>query len=180
MPRPTTPGRRGISVLTGRAVEGSGAYRVVAEALLPLARAGSLPDHADLRPYRAALGRLLPDWSTAPIGGPETSVDPVLVLGEGLLRLLRAVHSDGVVVLLEDVHWADAETLALLQYLSGPVTATPVLIIATARRQPDPPALASMINSAGSVITLARLEPAEMEEMITSTWPYTRRRHPCV
>ena len=152
-----------------RAVEGSGAYRVVAEAMLPVARAGSVPDHADLRPYRAALGRLLPDWSTPTptMAAPETSVDPVLILGEGLLRLLRALCPDGVVLLLEDVHWADAETLALLRYLSGPVAATPVLIIATARRQPVPPAVTTMINSAGSVIVLERLESAEIDEMIT-------------
>jgi hypothetical protein len=56
---------------------------------MPQLRAGTLPDAPGLRPYRAALGRLLPDRATPSV--PEASVDPILVLGEGLLRLLTAL-----------------------------------------------------------------------------------------
>ena len=51
------------TVLSGRAVEGAGTFRPLAEALMPPLRAGTLPEGAELRPYRAALGRLLPDWA---------------------------------------------------------------------------------------------------------------------
>jgi hypothetical protein len=102
---------------------------------MPPLRAGTLPDAPGLRPYRAALGRLLPDWASPSV--PETSVDAILVLGEGLLRLLTALDPDGCVLLLEDLHWADAETLALLDYMSGAVAAAPLLIAATAREHPS-------------------------------------------
>ena len=102
-----------VTVLSGRAVEGAGTFRPLAEALMPPLRAGTLPDAPELRPYRAALGRLLPDWVTPSV--PETSVDPILVLGEGLLRLLTALDPEGCVLLLEDLHWADAENTRRLR-----------------------------------------------------------------
>ena len=153
-----------VTVLSGRAVEGAGTFRPVAEALMPPLRAGTLPDAPGLRPYRAALGRLLPDWASPSV--PETSVDPILVLGEGLLRLLTALDPDGCVLLFEDLHWADAETLALLDYLSGAVAAAPLLIAATARELPSSLALQRLIRAASSAIKLGRLEPREVDEMI--------------
>ena len=153
-----------VTVLSGRAVEGAGTFRPLAEALMPPLRAGTLPGLAELGPYRAALGRLLPDWATPSV--PETSVDPILVLGEGLLRLLTALDPEGCVLLLEDLHWADAETLALLDYLSGAVAAAPLLIAATAREHPSSSALKRLIGAASSVIELGRLEPGEVDEMI--------------
>src|SRR5688572_3795017 len=153
-----------VTVLSGRAVEGAGTFRPLAEALMPQLRAGTLPDAPGLRPYRAALGRLLPDWVTPSV--PETSVDPILVLGEGLLRLLTALDPEGCVLLLEDVHWADAETLALLDYLSGAVASAPLLIAATAREHPSSSALKRLIGAASLVIELGRLEPGEVDEMI--------------
>jgi DNA-binding CsgD family transcriptional regulator/energy-coupling factor transporter ATP-binding protein EcfA2 len=152
------------TVLSGRAVEGAGTFRPLAEALMPPLRAGTLPDAPELRPYRAALGRLLPDWATPSV--PETRVDPILVLGEGVLRLLTALDPEGCVLLLEDLHWADAETLALLDYLSGAVAAAPLLIAATAREHPSSPALKRLIGAATSVIALGRLGPEEVDEMI--------------
>jgi len=153
-----------VTVLSGRAVEGAGTFRPVAEALMPPLRAGTLPDAPGLRPYRAALGRLLPDWASPSV--PETSVDAILVLGEGLLRLLTALDPDGCVLLLEDLHWADAETLALLDYMSGAVAAAPLLIAATAREHPSSSALQRLIGAASSVIELGRLEPREVDKMI--------------
>ena len=152
------------TVLSGRAVEGAGTFRPLAEALMPPLRAGTLPEGAELRPYRAALGRLLPDWATP--SATEASVDPILVLGEGLLRLLTALNPKGCVLLLEDLHWADAETLALLDYLSDAVAAAPLLIAATAREHPSSSALKRLIGAASSVIRLGRLEPTEVDEMI--------------
>ena len=153
-----------VTVLSGRAVEGAGTFRPLAEALMPPLRAGTLPDSAELGPYRAALGRLLPDWASPSV--PETSVDPILVLGEGLLRLLTALDPECCVLLLDDLHWADAETLALLDYLSAAVAAAPLLIAATAREHPSSSALKRLIGAASFVIELGRLEPKEVDEMI--------------
>jgi hypothetical protein len=46
-----------------------------------------------LRPYRAALGRLLPGWGPSE-DQPEVVVDPALVLAEGVTRLLGHLASD--------------------------------------------------------------------------------------
>jgi DNA-binding CsgD family transcriptional regulator len=115
----------GLAVLRGAAADGAGAYRAVAEAVRRL----DAPVHApELRPYLPALGRLRPDWADP--GVPEPLVDPALVLGEGLLR---ALPPGGAALLLDDLHWADPDTVALIAYLAGAVAGAPVAIVAAAR-----------------------------------------------
>jgi predicted ATPase len=66
--------RAGLTVHTGRAVEGNGSYRAVAQALAGLLVPKEIPN--ELRPYRAALSRIVPMWSA-----PDTaiSVDPAVL-----------------------------------------------------------------------------------------------------
>jgi DNA-binding CsgD family transcriptional regulator/RecA/RadA recombinase len=153
--------RAGLTVLGGRASEGSGAYRAVAEAL-----AGLAPDGvAELRPYRAALGRILPGWAG---DGPELAVDPTVVLGEGVLRLLRTLG--GVVLVLEDVHWADADTWALIDYLAGAVRVWPVLLAVSARDDEPTSGAVDRLRASPEVTTvpLRRLTAEEVERLATS------------
>ena len=97
--------RRGFVVLVGRAIEGGGSLRPLAQALMEAIRDRALPESEELRPFRAALSRVLPGFAA---GEPVDSlVDPTVVLGEGVLRLLRSVGGSGTVLLLEDLHWAD-------------------------------------------------------------------------
>ncbi len=130
---------RGLPVLAGRAVQGGGTFRAVAGAVLGLL---DDPAHAALpalRPYRAALGRLLPSWAgSAGEAGSEagsTDADPVVVLAEGLLRLLRPAlgPARGCVLRLEDLHWADDDTLALVEHLASAADGSPVLLACSAR-----------------------------------------------
>jgi len=127
----------GLLVLSGRAVEGGGAYRPLAEALAgPLRTDPSLGGDA-LLPYRAALGRMLPGWAAGT--QPPAGLDSALVLGEGLVRLLRALAGTrGCLLVLDDLHWADADTLAVLEYLAGAVRDCGVLIIGSARDDERP------------------------------------------
>jgi hypothetical protein len=56
------------------------------------------------------------------------------VLGEGLLQLLvTAGGSDGCLLLLEDLHWADADTVTLVSYLAEAARSCPVLLAVSAR-----------------------------------------------
>ena len=65
------------------------------------------------------------------------TLDPTVVLGEGLLRLLRALGgSAGCLLVLEDLHWADADSVALVEYVAGAAVTWPVLIAASARAFP--------------------------------------------
>ena len=67
------------------------------------------------------LGRLIHQWRPPqPVPGEESPV----FLGEAVLRLLRALAPQaGCVLVLEDLHWADQETLALLEYLADNLAA---------------------------------------------------------
>ena len=124
----------GMAVLTGRAVAGGGAYRAVAAALAEHLR-DRAPTDEGLRPFLPALRRLLPAWT--PDGtdaAPVDEADPTVVLGEGVLLLLRLVAADrGCLLALEDLHWADADTLALVEYLAEAAGSAGVLLVASAR-----------------------------------------------
>ena len=91
-------------------------------------RDAPMPELPQLRPFRAALATIAPGWtpaeSFAPDGRHDVAApggpDPAVVLGEGLIRLLAALAGDRTCLLvLEDLHWADADTRALLLYLAG-------------------------------------------------------------
>ena len=110
-----------VFTLVGRSVVGSGPFRPLVEALLPAA-SSALADDDRLLPYRSVLGRLLPGWPDL-AGSDARLVDPVVILGEAVLALVRAIAGPGaVVVALDDLHWADPDSFALLGYLAGRVT----------------------------------------------------------
>jgi DNA-binding CsgD family transcriptional regulator len=159
---------RGFAVLTGRAVS-SGVptpFRPFAEALLSAGRSGSLAASAELDPFRPALARLIPHWRD-----PQAATDESLVfLGEAVLRLLRAMSPDpGCLLVLEDLHWADRETLALLEYLADNLAGERVLCACTLRDEEGGAAagLAGQLEARGSasVLPLRRLDATAVAQM---------------
>ncbi len=171
-------GERGLPVLVGRAVAGGvpTPFRPFAEALTSAGRAGRLPASEELDPFRPVLGRLVPQWRPAlgtPGEGTPGEESPVF-LGEAVLRLLRALAPQaGCVLVLEDLHWADQETLALLEYLADNLGAERVLCLGTLRAESpggagaEAAAMASALAARGSaaVLRLGRLDPAAMADM---------------
>ncbi|MFI0444226.1 ATP-binding protein [Actinomadura sp. 6N118] len=154
----------GLLVLTGRAVAGGGAYRPLAEALVGHLRADCRERCPELRPYRAALGRLLPEWAGEE---PPASIDPVLVLGEGLVRLLGMLNGPrGCLLVLEDLHWADGDTLAVVEYLIGVLHACPVLVAASIRDEDCPPCVQSRITERPEVHTVRLQRLDEDDSMV--------------
>ncbi|WP_369132088.1 AAA family ATPase [Modestobacter sp. I12A-02662] len=152
-----------VEVLRGRATDSGGAYRPLTEALLR-GGAGDLDPATVPAPYRAALGRLLPGWATVSATAPEGSVDPVLVLGEAVVRVLDALVGGPCLLVLEDLHWADADTLALLEYLADRLRDRPVLVAASARDDEPGSAAVDRLTAGPGVRTvpLARLSAAEL------------------
>lgn len=146
----------GLPVLSGRAVQGGGTFRAVAGAVIGLLDDPARTREPALRPYRTALARLLPSWAES--GGEvdgQAGADPVVVLAEGLLRLLRLTlgGAPGCVLRLEDLHWADDDTLALVEHLAGGAADSPVLLACSARD--DAPARAARrLAAAPGTITL--------------------------
>ncbi len=65
---------------------------------------------------------------------PDASEASVGRLREGFLRLLESVAADRpVVIVVEDVHWADTSTLRLLDYVARLVRDARLLLVLTAR-----------------------------------------------
>ena len=145
-----------LTAVVGRCVEGELAapLRPWAEVAMSLTRA-ALPRRELLGPYAAVLGGLVPEW--AALDG-EQPTGPLL--GEALLRLLRATAPAGGVVVLEDVHWADPETLAVLEYVCDHLAEVPVLLVVTLRDGGRAGALADALVARGCGVEVP-LEPLD-------------------
>jgi DNA-binding CsgD family transcriptional regulator len=131
----TTATAQGLAVLTGRAVPGRTPtpFRPLSEAFAAAFRHGG-PAAGDVAGLRAGLGGLLPerpDQSGRPAPPlPESPIE----LAETVTVLLHRLGQDhGVVLVLEDLHWADVETLDIVDYLADALANLPVLVLATVR-----------------------------------------------
>jgi DNA-binding CsgD family transcriptional regulator len=156
---------RGLLVLKGRAVESGGAYRPLVEAF---ARASApFADQKDLAGVRPILARVLPGWvSDQDVLAPMA--DPAAVLAEALILLLRAMAAGGAVLLMDDVHWADEDTISVLSYLADSVEQLPLALIMTARTEPVPPDRVERLSAVPSIrqLPLSRLTPGEVGEAL--------------
>lgn len=162
---------KGFHVLFGRAVptEVPVPFRPIVVALLSHFRSQGLPDVPELDAYRSALGRLLPEWRVPGDVAPE----PIVVLAEALVRLLRVVAgSTGCLLVLEDLHWADAETLAVLEYFADAVGSEPVMCVGTVRTDETSPARQLMntleASRSATVVELKPLLNGELERMASA------------
>lgn len=121
----------GMTVLAGRAVRSASPVplRPLAEALLAWLRTGVVPDDPRLAPYLPALGRLAPQLGSATDDGASS----VMLIGEALLRLAGALGGAGTLLVVEDLHWADPETLSVLEYVADNARDLPLVVLATTR-----------------------------------------------
>ncbi|HEX6257085.1 MAG TPA: AAA family ATPase [Euzebyales bacterium] len=123
----------GMVVLYGRAIEDRGVFWGLAQALLPLLSDDALTDVAQVRPFLPALQRLRPSWQPAGTE-PAATADPLLGLAEGVRRLLGAVGEGcGCLLVVEDLQWADRDTLGVVEYLAGAAAGVPVLVTVSVR-----------------------------------------------
>ncbi|MFB8237987.1 AAA family ATPase [Kitasatospora purpeofusca] len=159
----------GLPVLRGRGSSTGTVtpFRPLIEALSSRFRAAGPPTDPELAPYRPALARLVPEWrDTPPAAGAGAYPETVVELAEALLRLLAVLGRDqGCVLLLEDLHDTDAETVAVLEYLVDNLAGLPVLLLATLRAEPGPAlelVRAAERRRAATVAELPPLPPAEV------------------
>lgn len=161
----------GVRVLRGRGstIGPIVPFRPLTEALLRLFRSGPHPDDPVLGPYRHILGRLIPDLQQP---GTADAGDSLVVLGEAVLRLLTvAGRSDGCLLVLEDLHHADAETLAIVEYLTDNLMDLPVLLVGTIRDEPCAArdlARSAAQRHAATIVTLNRLDSADVTRLAAS------------
>jgi DNA-binding CsgD family transcriptional regulator/tetratricopeptide (TPR) repeat protein len=158
----------GMAVLSGRAVRSAAPtpMRPLGEALLGWLRTDPVPDDSRLAPYLPALGRLAPQLGTAPDDGGSS----VMLVGEGLLRLASALDGPGVLLVIEDLHWADPETLGVLEYVADNARDVPLVVVTTTRPY-DAPVVAELVGAlesrrAADVLSLEPLVEHEVGAML--------------
>ena len=94
-----------------------------------------------------------------------------MLVGEAVVRLLRVLGGTaGCLLVLEDLHWADPETLAVVDYLADSVAAERMLCLATTRSV-RPSHVADVLDRLqsrriGTVLPLAPLSDAECADMV--------------
>jgi predicted ATPase len=164
-------GRAGIRVVTGRALPGGigGILAPVAEVVLEVTRDRSAPAAADpeLAPYRAVLASVVPHWREP---GWSAPAEPIVVTAEAVLRVLRwATEGAGVVVILEDLHWADDATLAVARYLADHADEVPIALLATVRTGDGRDDVIALLGAAGAEVSrLGRLTSDEAAAMVAA------------
>ena len=159
-------GSAGVLVAHGSAVEGVRTpYRPLTEALL-LACPDGPPEVPALRMFRAALAQVLPTWSAE-----STAQATPVVVGEGVRRLLlHAAGDGGCLLVLDDLHWADPETVAVLRYLRDHVAGERLMVLAVGR--PDTGSawqrLVDVAARDGRVLRLQPLDDTQVRELATA------------
>jgi DNA-binding CsgD family transcriptional regulator len=156
--------REGVWVLSGRAHPTCQAapYQSLSGALLQGLRSRPVAEVTDPL-IRAGLAALVPGIADRPAPDPSP-----LLLAETVLRLADQVGGDdGALLVLEDLHWACGDTLAVLEHLAHNVAMERILVLGTSRNEGDAATLIEGLDRRG-VATLSVLEPlsdAQTSEM---------------
>lgn len=117
----TAARRLGLGVLTGRApITTPLPFSVIADALRSWLRGHAPP--ADAEPFRQGIRLVLPELPAPARAATDlTDVQLRLLAFEGIVQLVRAIaaENDGAVVLLDDLHAADPDSLEAARYLAS-------------------------------------------------------------
>jgi len=169
--------RDGVATAAGECLEpfATQPYAPVAELLRDLLRERDGADaRALLEHVEPWLLRLLPELGGPPEERAAVEEHERYRVARGVCALLeRWADEQPVVVVLEDLHWSDAATLALLPWLARRVRHCAVLVLATLRSdelaaRPDLLATIAELERRrlAERIALAPLEPDAVEEMV--------------
>jgi DNA-binding NarL/FixJ family response regulator len=167
---------RGFTVLSGQCAElgDSVPYLPLADALRGAAQSTGVRDALSSRP---ALSRLLPEGGEGPIADSDRSGLARQQMFGGVLGLLAELAAAAPVLLvLEDLHWADASTRDLVTFLSRMLHRERVALIGSYRtddlhrRHPLRPVVAELLRLPSVIaVDLAPLEPSALAEHLTAT-----------
>jgi len=167
---------RGYIVLSGQCAElgDSVPYLPLADALRGAAQSTGVRDALSSRP---ALGRLLPEGGEGPIADSDRSGLARQQMFGGVLGLLAELAAAAPVLLvLEDLHWADASTRDLVTFLSRMLHRERVALIGSYRtddlhrRHPLRPVVAELLRLPSVIaVDLAPLTPSALAEHLTAT-----------
>src|SRR5215213_7567620 len=163
----------GARVLAGDCVElgeDELPYAPLLSALRPLVRDED-PALDQLAPsYRAAIDAIMPGLGSGHSAGDATQSR----VFEALLALLESLGADAPVVLIvEDLHWADSSTRSFIGFLARTICDERLLVLGTYRsdelhrRHPLRPLLAELASDAyARLVELPRFTPEELAEQL--------------
>ena len=166
---------QGFLVLVGRTPPvGSGlAYAPLLSAFGAILRSLDPAERDELIGDLPHLGRLWPEFGLPPPAPVEDADLERALLFEAVARLLDRLSSESPVLLvIDDLHWADAPSLALLGYLVPTVTGLPIALVGTYRPEGllENKALRQFVTNSrrsGTVseVPLRGLDPDEVAEL---------------
>src|SRR5229473_5241267 len=166
---------RGFTYLSGQCAElgDSVPYLPLADALRGAAQSTGVRDAVSARP---ALGRLLPEGGEGPTIDSDRSGLARQQMFGGVLGLLAELAAAAPVLLvLEDLHWADGSTRDLVTFLSRMLHRERVALIGTYRtddlhrRHPLRPVVAELLRLPSVIsVDLAPLDPSALAEHLTA------------
>jgi DNA-binding NarL/FixJ family response regulator len=166
---------RGFTVLSGQCAElgDSVPYLPLADALRGAAQSSGVRDALSSRP---ALSRLLPDSGDGrPADEDRSGLAKQQMFGAVLGLLTELAAGAPVLLVLEDLHWADASTRDLVTFLSRMLHRERVALIGTYRtddlhrRHPLRPVVAELQRLPSVIsVDLAPLAPSALAEHLTA------------
>lgn len=168
--------RSGAIVLQGSCEEEAIApYELFVEALGHWGRVASVPGlGAHLHDAGPALAALLPSLAQAPAPAADATQTARYASFEAVAALLAALAAQAPVVLvIDDLHWADASSAALLRHVLSSRPRVPLLVVASYRQGEtgaDTPvaAVLSRLNQDGLLerLALPGLDRQEVDELV--------------
>lgn len=100
-----------------------------------------------------------------PVDPTAVAADPLSVFGTMRLLLGALARDRPVVVVIDDLHWADAALLDLVEYLHAFTRDTALLVVVAARRQLLDPRSCQTVAAASTALTLEPLPADEAAEL---------------
>jgi len=128
----------------------------------------------DLEPvWRVELARLLPELADTAVGSPGPADDYLRLFG-AVARVIEILAAERpLVLILEDLHWADEMSVRLFGFLARRVEPWPVLLVASARSEElnDAPLLRRLLDELRGQrnivpLTLSGLSKAETHSLV--------------
>ncbi|HEY1640278.1 MAG TPA: AAA family ATPase [Streptosporangiaceae bacterium] len=174
----TLAARRGFTVLSGRCAELADTvpYLPLADALRDAAaRPSARRPVLEALATRPVLSRLLPDRQASQPDGPDLpGLAQQQLFGAVLGMLGELAEAAPVLLMLEDLHWADRSTRDLVTFLSRVLHRERIALVATYRtddmhrRHPLRPVVAELLRLPGvTAVDLRPLPAAAMAEHLT-------------
>jgi DNA-binding CsgD family transcriptional regulator len=171
---------RGFLVLSGRCAElgDSIPYLPLADALREGSTGPAAAPLAEALAARPVLSRLLPDRAAEPADGEISGLAQQQLFGAALGLLAELAGTRPVLLILEDLHWADRSTRDLITFLSRVLHRERVAVVVTFRtddlhrRHPLRPVVAELLRLPSvAAIELGPLGYEDMTDHLTALAP---------